>query len=104
VTVRLAALALALAGCSSSPSKTECETLVDHMVEVFTAGKLADGDPAPPKEYVQAVEKWRQLLKDDKDATHESLVSVCTSQMSSGASACVLAARSETDLARCFGG
>ena len=95
---------LAALGCSSSPSKTECETLVNHMIDVFTAGKSGDAEPAPPKDYVQALEKWRKLLKDDKDATHESLISVCTSQMSSGVTSCVLAAGTEVDLARCFGG
>jgi hypothetical protein len=97
------AIFLVTAGCSSSPSRTECEPIVNHMVDLFTQGKLGD-EPKPPKEYTQAVDKWRQLLKDATDATHETMLSVCTSQMSSSASSCVLAAHSELELARCFGG
>jgi len=106
--VRLALLAtlvpIAIPACSGSPSKTECDSIVNHLVDVFTAGKLAEGEGKAPKEYVQTVEKWRQLLKDDKDATHESLLQVCMSQMSSSVTGCVMAASTEAALARCFGG
>ena len=43
------------------------------------------------------------MLKDDKDATHESLMQICTTQIASGASACILGAKSERDLATCLG-
>src|SRR5262249_37239581 len=98
----LAALLVAAAACSSTPSKSECDGIVEHLIDVFTAGKLADDDAAKPKEYAGLVEKWRSVLKDGGDATRESLMNICTSQLSSSSTGCVMAARSETDLARCF--
>ncbi len=90
-------------GCSSSPSKAECDRIVEHLIDVFTAGKMAEGDgKGAPKEYVAAVNKWRQLLKDDKDPTHEALFQICTSQISSSATGCILQAGTEVELARCF--
>jgi hypothetical protein len=100
--VRLVALAAVLGACSSSPSRPECNQIVDRMVDIFTAGRLVEADGKLPKEYAPAIEKWRQLLKDDRDPTHESMLQICAGQMSSGAAPCVLQARSETELARCF--
>ena len=95
-------LALCLCACSGNPSKSECDRLVEHMIDVFTAGRLADESAKVPKDYAAAVETWRRMLKDDKDATHDALMQVCTTQMSSGAGDCILAAKSERDLAVCF--
>src|SRR5262249_41329918 len=102
--VRAAIVLTACAACSGSPSRADCDAIVNHLVDGFTAGKLAEGEGKAPKEYLQAVEKWRQLLKDDKDATHESLLQVCMGQMSSSVTGCVMAASTEAALARCFGG
>lgn len=89
------------AGCSSNPSRSECNAIVEHLIDVFTAGKLEE--PNRPKDYGAYVETWRRMLKDDKDATHESLMQICTTQIASGASACILGAKSERDLATCLG-
>jgi hypothetical protein len=93
------------AACSSNPSRSECTAIVDRLVDIFTVGKLSDegGGAKPPKAYVDAVETWRRMLKDDKDATHELLMHMCTTQISSGAQGCILAAKNERDLAVCLG-
>jgi len=99
--IRFVALAC-LVACSSSPSKTECGPIVDHLIEVFTAGKMGEEETRVPKDYPALVESWRRVLRDDKDATHELLVQICTTQMSSGATSCVMAAKNERQLAACF--
>jgi hypothetical protein len=101
VGVALAGIVVGTTGCSSSPSRSECGPIVDHLVDVFTAGKLEE--PSRPKDYGTFVEAWRRMLKDDKDATHDALMQVCTTQMSSGATSCILAAKTERDLATCLG-
>ena len=94
--------ALCLCACSGNPSKSECDRLVEHLVDVFTAGRLADESAKVPKDYTAAVETWRRMLKDDKDATHDTLMQMCTTQMSGSAGDCILAARSERELSVCF--
>jgi hypothetical protein len=102
--IRIPALALCvLSACSSHPSKSDCDAMVEHMVDLFTAGKLADENAKLPKDYATIVENWRKILKDEKDPTHETLLSVCTSQMAASAKSCVLAAHNESELAACFG-
>ncbi len=92
---------LLLSACSGNPSKSECRQLVEHMVDIFTAGRLA-GDAKVPKDYTTAVETWRRMLKDESDPTHEALMQMCTTQMSSGAADCIRAAKNERELAACF--
>ncbi len=96
---KLVALVL-LAACSSSPSKSECDGIVENLINVFTAGKMGEDDSKVPKDYGQIVETWRRLLKDEGDQTHQLLMQVCQTQMTSRS--CLLAVKNERELAACL--
>ena len=99
---KLAALLAVLVGaaCSSHPSKSECDGIVENLVNVFTAGKMGEDDSKLPKDYGTLVEGWRRLLKDEGDATHQLLMQVCQTQMESRS--CLLAVKNERELVACL--
>ena len=88
------------AACSSSPSKSECDGIVENLINVFTAGKMGEDDAKVPKDYGQIVETWRRLLKDEGDQTHQLLMQVCQTQMTSRS--CLLAVKNERELVACL--
>jgi hypothetical protein len=89
-----------VAACSSTPSKSECEGIVENLVNVFTAGKMGDDDSKVSKEYATMVENWRRILKDEGDATHQLLMQVCQTQIQSRS--CLLAVKNERELVACL--
>lgn len=95
-----AAALLLLAACSSTPSKGECDGIVENLVNVFTAGKMGEDDSKVPKDYGPIVETWRRLLKDDGDQTHQLLMQVCQTQMTGRS--CLLAVKNERELVACL--
>jgi len=92
-------LLLALAGCSGNLSASECDGVVDHMIEIFTAPTVE----SPSKDQQKASEDWRAKLKGD-NATKEHLMKMCRSTMTSAHASCVDKANDEKSLAECFGG
>jgi hypothetical protein len=95
---RLAAFAVLLAAaCGSNATPDECKGAVDRMLDILAAPKSAD------KESASASEAWKKALKN-KDPSRQVLLDMCTRQMKAAHVECVLAAKDEQDLAKCFGG
>src|SRR5262249_45509092 len=95
-----AAALLLLAACSSTPSKSECDGIVENLVNVFTAGKMGEDDSRVPKDCGPTVEPWRRLLTGEADQTPQVLIQLCQTQMSSRA--CLLAVKNERELVACL--
>jgi hypothetical protein len=101
--MRRAALILVLlcAACSGRPSESECGRAVDHMIDIMTAPPVGEGGAAPAEEQ-KASEAWARSFKD-KDPTRAAMIETCRTRMTSGHVSCILAARDDVSLARCFG-
>jgi hypothetical protein len=94
----------ALVACGSHPSQGDCERIAEHMIQIFTAPRVAD-DGKVAKEVQSATDLWRKnLLEKDRDPTRTTLIEVCRTDFGRGATGCILDAQDEAALARCFGG
>ncbi len=100
--MRTVLLLLVVAGCSSRPSTSHCEKAVDHMIDIFVAPRVPEGQ-APPAEAVREADAWKKALKE-KDPMRTELIETCRTKMSDGVAACILEATDEATLAACFSG
>ncbi len=98
----LVLLALLVAGCSSRPSTSHCEKAVDHMIDIFVAPRVPEGQAAPP-EAVREADAWKKALKE-KDPMRAALIDTCRKKMSDSVASCILEATDEGPLAACFSG
>ncbi|HET6611729.1 MAG TPA: hypothetical protein VFG83_07065 [Kofleriaceae bacterium] len=93
----IAALSLGLGAtaCSDAPSREQCETLLDHVVDLeIQAAGTGDITPAMKAD----LEKQRKKLRDYVGA---ELIKTCMDEISSDRVACAIKAPTREALAAC---
>jgi hypothetical protein len=71
------------------------------MIDIMTAPSLGEGGTAP-QEAVTASEAWKKAFRE-KDPSRDAMIATCRSKMGGGHITCILEARDEVALAKCFG-
>jgi hypothetical protein len=91
-----AALALA-GGCGDTPSKSDCEKLLEHLIELEMRAGGGDGDLTD--EMKAALDKQKKQVVEF--AAGQKFVETCTRKTPKAVVECGLTARSTADLAAC---
>lgn len=93
----LASFLLAAAACSDAPSKSDCEKLLDHLIEIEI--KAGGGDGELSAEAKADLEKQKKGVIEF--ASGQKFLETCTEKMTKKSVECGLAAKTSEDVAKC---
>lgn len=93
-------LASALAGCSDAPSKSDCEKLLEHLIEIEI--KAGGGDGELSAEMKDDLEKQKKQVVEF--ATGQKFIETCTEKTPKKVVQCALAAPTPAEVAKCDDG
>lgn len=93
----LASLLLAAAACSDAPSKSDCEKLLDHLIDLEI--KAGGGDGELSTEAKAELEKQKKGVAEF--AAGQKFLETCREKMTKASVECGLAAKTAEDVAKC---
>jgi tetratricopeptide (TPR) repeat protein len=93
----VAGTALALAACSKTPSKAQCEELLTHLIDLEAAAGGAGGKV--PDELKAEVEKQKKAIREY--AINQKFMDTCTHKTPKKVVECGIAAKTYEDVAAC---
>lgn len=87
---------LVTAACKETPSKTQCEELLAHLIDIETA---SGGTDKVPEEMKADLEKQKKAIREY--AVGQKFIETCTQKTPKKVVACGLAAKNADELAKC---